>query len=68
MKLTPEEIQKGFRELGLGDAKMRDALSRIARIVQPEPGPRYETITAGHTILQSRERADAELESDSQRS
>jgi len=67
MKLTREEIEQGLRVLGLGDAKIREALSQLARITQPKPGPMYETITAGHTLLEAEGRSNAELESDSQR-
>jgi len=65
MKLTPEEIEQGLRALGLVDAKIREALSRPAGFIQPKPGPRYDTITAGHTLLEGR--SNAELESNSQR-
>jgi len=65
MKLTWEEIEQGFAALGLGDAKMREALSRLARITQPKPVPRHETITASHTLLEAEGGSNAELESDS---
>jgi hypothetical protein len=67
MKLTQEEIEQGFRMLGLEDAEIREALSRLARVTQPKPGPMYETITATHTLLEAEGRSNAELESDSQR-
>ncbi len=65
MKLTPEEIEQGFEELKLSHTKTREALEVLSRIIQPEARPRYETITAAHTLLESQEQSHAELESNS---
>jgi hypothetical protein len=64
-KFNPEEIERGLRELGLSDAKTREALQGLSRMTQPEARPRHETITAAHTHLESQERGDAQLESSS---
>lgn len=63
MKLTSEEIERGFQELGLIDAKTLEVLKTLSRMTQPKAQPRYETITVAHTLQQSQEHNHAELES-----
>jgi len=61
MRLTEEEIERGLRALGLDDPKIREPLSRLARIYRPKPtGSTYETITARHTLWEAEGRPNAE--------
>lgn len=60
--MTPEEIERGLRELGLLDDKTRLSLAWLSRLTTPENRQKYETITAAHTCEMSKELKDAELE------
>lgn len=65
MKVTHEEIDRGFQDLGLSDEKIRQDLASLSQLTPPEVRPSYETVTAAHTSLEPKELTDAELESGS---
>lgn len=60
--MTHEEIERGLRELGLSDDKVRLSLARMSQLLLSGSRQNHETITAAHTCEISKELKDAELE------
>lgn len=60
--MTPEEIERGLRDLGLADDVTRRSLQRLAELVPSPPATIYETVTAAHTSKATKESVDAKLE------
>lgn len=60
--MTPDEIDQGFRDLGLADDLTRRSLRRLADLVPQPLEPSYETATVAHTTEQTARATDAKLE------
>jgi len=60
--MTPEEIELGLSDLGLGDGEMRRSLQRLAHLAPKPPEPSYETATVAHTAGLTTGIPDAKLE------
>lgn len=60
--MSPEEIERGLRDLGLTDEAKRRSLRRLAELAPHPPKPSYETRTVAHTSEQTARVADAKLE------
>jgi hypothetical protein len=60
--MTPDEIERGLRDLGLADDATRRSLQRLADLSPAPLQPSYETATVAHTTEQTARVADAELE------
>lgn len=63
--ITPRDIDRGLRELGLADDSVRLFLARLADLAPKRPALSYESVTAAHTAPDLSGVRNAELESDS---
>ena len=60
--MSPEDIERAFRDLGLADDQIRLPLARLAVLSPKPPVPSVETVTAAHTATEVTTPAHAELE------
>jgi hypothetical protein len=62
-KMTRDEIDRGFSDLGLSDDVKRRSLQGLANLIPRPPEPMYVTATVANTAGQTAGVSDAELES-----
>lgn len=60
--MTPDEIERGLRDLGLGSGETHRSLQRLAHLAPKPPDPSYETATVAHTTGPTTGIPDAKLE------
>lgn len=60
--MSPEDIERAFRDLGLGDDRTRLPLARLADLAPKPLVPSVEAVTTAHTATEVTTPAHAELE------